>query len=98
MVALRSFSQGGQQALVQAHGDDLAGPVPDGLATALAEPVDVIALLRLVGRRDDVLLVDGLARDRVDSRNAIRNVVNVGTSRSVQPRGARVSLLTARCS
>ncbi len=83
MITLGALSQGGQQGLVQAHGDDLAGPVAGRFASAPAKAVDVVALLRLIGPAVDVLLGDGLALDCLHTKSVIRKSELVETSARV---------------
>ena len=61
MITVSALGKGGQEGLVQAYRDNLAGPVPNRLTSTLAEAVHVVALLGLVGPTVDVLLGDGLA-------------------------------------
>ena len=107
MITLCAFSQGCQQGLVEAHGDDLAGPVTDRLASAPAKAVHVVALLGLIGPAVDVLLGDGLAVHCVHARIVLRDSELVETfgagpvgdpSKADEPSGQLDSSACTTCS
>ena len=85
MITLGPFAQSREEGSCPAYGDDLPGPVPSALVSTRKKPVDVVALLRLVGPRSDVVLGDGLALDRLHAQSAIRNVEGVEMCRAVGP-------------
>ena len=100
MITLCALSQGGRQGLVEAHGNDLAGPVAERLASAPANAVHVVALLGLIGPAVDVLLGDGFAVHCLHAIGALRNSELVGTfgAGPVCDRPHRSSALPARSS
>jgi len=72
MITLGALAQGGQEALVEAHGDDLPRPVADRLTSPLAKAVHVVALLGLIDPLVDVLLSDGFPVDPLHARSVLR--------------------------
>jgi len=73
MVLCGALIDGGQRGVVQADWDNARWTVADGLAAAAAERGDVIASLRFIGPRLDLLVVHRDAVDLLHLISVIRN-------------------------